>query len=111
MPVILDMKGRQYSGRIFPGPSALILGTQSAPVGKPVDESETPQLKVLGMTDEFVRCVQQGDTLDRLSAALEKGKDDGASAVLAPVSDKKPAAVASKTKSSAKKTKSTTGAS
>lgn len=70
------MKGRQYRGRILPGPTALILGAHALPVGKVVEETATPQLKVLGITDEFAQCERTGSTLDRLSAALEKGQED-----------------------------------
>lgn len=76
------MKGRQYHGRIYPGPTALILGTQMMPpVGKSSAASSNdagtnsnnnknntksnPQVKVLGMTDEFARCLrQEGHALD-----------------------------------------------
>lgn len=104
------MKGRQYQGRIFPGPSALILETLAAPVGKVVAEESsetTPQLKVVGMTDEFVRCVQQeGSALDRLSGILEEGNEDiAAAATIRSVSDKKLAGSTSKSKRSSRKTK------
>jgi hypothetical protein len=71
--VILDMKGRQYHGRIYPGPTALVLGTHFGPVGRPTDAEESQQLRVLGMTDEFCRMTQTGNALDQLSAALEQG--------------------------------------
>eukprot|EP00977_Amphora_coffeiformis_P023357 scaffold13100_cov132-Amphora_coffeaeformis.AAC.2 len=110
MEVILDMKGRQYQGRIFPGPTALILGTTTPGIGRVVDETEnnnTQQLKVLGMTDEFVRCVQQGDALDRLSATLEQGDDAGqTSTVVAPTATGTTTTSTVKAKRSAKKAKS-----
>uniref|UniRef100_A0A7S3LF37 Uncharacterized protein n=1 Tax=Amphora coffeiformis TaxID=265554 RepID=A0A7S3LF37_9STRA len=108
--VILDMKGRQYQGRIFPGPTALILGTTTPGIGRVVDETEnnnTQQLKVLGMTDEFVRCVQQGDALDRLSATLEQGDDAGqTSTIVAPTATSTTTTSTVKAKRSAKKAKS-----
>ena len=86
--VILDMRGRQYHGRLYPGPTALILETPGAPVGKQQPNNDDPesslqqqqQLKVIGVTDEFVRCEeQQGDIMERLSATYEQGggDDDG----------------------------------
>lgn len=124
--VILDMKGRQYQGRIFPGTTALILGTNTVTpsFGRVIDESclenninttQQQQLKVLGMTDEFVRCVQQGDALDRLSATLEHGAgDDSGKAIVVMSTSNTTASTTTtttttstvKTKRSTKKTKS-----
>ena len=75
------MRGRQYHGRIYPGPTALLLETPAAPVGKQQqsnnddnESSSLQQLKVIGVTDEFVRCEeQQGDIMQRLSATYEQG--------------------------------------
>lgn len=88
--VVLDMKGRQYIGRILPGPTALILEAHAFPnsKGTPEDE-ETSHLKVLGITDEFAQCERTGSTLDRLSAALEQG-DNNEGAVVKNTNDDVP---------------------
>ena len=113
--VILDMRGRQYHGRIYPGPTALILETPAAPVGKqqPNEENESSsslqQLKVIGVTDEFVRCEeQQGDIMQRLSATYEQGgvEEDGVNETV-----KKTTVSSAKSTASARKKAKTTTAS
>lgn len=106
------MRGRQYHGRFYPGPTALILETPGAPVGKQLQqkhEAEHPQLKVLGITDEFVRCEeQQGSILERLAATYEKGgeDDENADTTTAPTKKTPIAHVKSTSASSRKKAKS-----
>lgn len=73
--VVLDLKGKQYSGELLPGPCALILETDNTTyLGN--DDSvdlEPTYLRVINFTDEFVQCERIESALDRLSAAFEQG--------------------------------------
>jgi hypothetical protein len=65
--VILDLKGKQYRGRIFPGPTALVLSVVTSKQG---DDSK-PYLKVDAITDEFVRLQALGESMDRFQAKTD----------------------------------------
>ena len=58
--VILDLKGRQYHGRIYPGPSALLLSYVHPKVGE--SDNGTAMLRVEGLTNEFCRLTEVGES-------------------------------------------------
>ena len=62
--VTLDLKGTQYAGRIYPGPTALVL----AAVHNNNNNGEPPYLKVEGMTDEFCSLTKIGDAMTQMNA-------------------------------------------
>lgn len=62
--VTLDLKGTQYAGRIYPGPTALVL----AAVHNNNNNGEPPYLKVEGMTDEFCSLTKIGDVMTQMNA-------------------------------------------
>jgi hypothetical protein len=67
--VILDLKGTQYTGSIFPGPTALVLAV--------INNSDVdPYLKVEGITDEFCSLVKTGDAMAKMNAAVQQGMVD-----------------------------------
>ena len=66
------MKGRLYRGHIHPGPTALILATQSSTTSGNQPEAP-PHLKVVGITDEYATLVSKKRGRDCLSA--EGGED------------------------------------
>jgi hypothetical protein len=68
--VILDLKGCQYRGRIFPGPTAMILTAvqKRGVVGQ--------QLKMDGVTDEFCRLTKTGDSMAKLDGVVQGDMQD-----------------------------------
>jgi hypothetical protein len=68
--VILDLKGCQYRGRIFPGPTAMILTAvqKRGVVGQ--------QLKMDGVTDEFCRLTKTGDSMAKLTGVVQGDMKD-----------------------------------
>ncbi|GKY96444.1 hypothetical protein MPSEU_000603900 [Mayamaea pseudoterrestris] len=66
--VILDLKGKQYRGRIFPGPTAMVLSVSS--------KTDVPQLKVEAVTDEFVRLQTIGKSMDKFQAKTVGDMDE-----------------------------------
>jgi hypothetical protein len=72
-PVILDLKGCQYSGTLYPGPTAMVLAlvnNNNNLNGNNSNEKKDPQLKVDGMTNEFCRLVRTGDAMAKLNATV-----------------------------------------
>jgi hypothetical protein len=70
--VTLDLKGCQYQGRIYPGPTALVL---SAAKSKSKDDNDS-MLKVDGITDEFCHLVKIGNGIDMLTAVTHGRVND-----------------------------------
>ncbi len=68
--VILDLKGCQYRGRIFPGPTAMILTAvhKRGVVGQ--------QLKMDGVTDEFCRLTKTGDSMAKFDGVVQGDMQD-----------------------------------
>lgn len=64
--VTLDLKGFQYHGTIHPGPTALV-----------VSVLKSGELKVDGMTDEFVTLKQTQDIMAKLNAVVKGDMDEG----------------------------------
>jgi hypothetical protein len=62
--VTLDLKGTQYAGRIYPGPTALVL----AAVHNNSNGGEPSYLKVEGMTDEFCSLTKIGNAMTQMNA-------------------------------------------
>ena len=58
------MKGCQYKGSIFPGPTAMVLSMNQK-------KREQPQFKVDGITDEFCRLVRTGDAMAKFDAVVQ----------------------------------------
>lgn len=69
--VILDLKGTQYTGKIFPGPTALVLVVTNSTNG-----AADPYLKVEGITDEFCSLVKTGDAMAKMNAAVQDAMED-----------------------------------
>lgn len=77
LAVILDLKGCQYRGRLFPGPTAMVLSVVHKKVGAVGGSSSaTQQLKVDGMTDEFCRLHKTGDALAKFDAIVQGDMND-----------------------------------
>jgi hypothetical protein len=66
--VMLDLKGTQFTGKLFPGPTALLLAVTTSST---VDGN--PYLKVEGITDEFCSLVKTGDAMAKMNAAVQRG--------------------------------------
>jgi hypothetical protein len=65
--ILLDLKGHQYQGSILPGPTAMI-----------VSLIKGQQLRVEGVTDEFVPMVQTSDVMAKFDAVVTGAQlDDG----------------------------------
>lgn len=82
--VILDLKGMQYTGRLFPGPTALLLSrTMGMSAGNPSKNHnaaedtaiaiDKPYLKVEGITDEFCTLTKTWDAMDKMNAINQFG--------------------------------------
>jgi len=80
--VVLDLKGTQYTGRLFPGPTALVLSlATNSTVGKKASDEEgtaaaEPYLKVDGITDEFCSLTRTGDAMASLGAFSHYEEED-----------------------------------
>lgn len=68
--MLLDLKGRQYRGSIFPGPTAMVLSI----VQKKGDNVQ-PQIRIESVTDEFCRLVKTGEAMDKLQAKVQGDVD------------------------------------
>jgi hypothetical protein len=73
LSVILDLKGCQYRGRLFPGPTAMILTAVQSFQRKGV---ATQQLKIDGITDEFCRLTKTGDSMAKLAGVVHGDMED-----------------------------------
>ena len=83
--VVLDLKGTQYTGRLLPGPTALVLSLAAATNNNFTkrDEATTtaaaaaappePYLKVEGITDEFCSLTKTGDAMAKMNAVNQHG--------------------------------------
>ena len=71
--VTLDLKGCQYRGSLYPGPTALVLTSKLQPFTKSTDDTtaQQPQLKVDGIVDEFCRLVQESDHMATLAGTVK----------------------------------------
>ena len=81
--VVLDLKGCQYRGKLYPGPTVMVLSTVNKKVGESKQErlkhnnkTQQPQLKVDAMTDEFLHLVKTGNAMDMLSAVVQGNMGD-----------------------------------
>lgn len=63
--VTLDIQGTQYAGRIYPGPTAMVL---AAVHNNNNGTEEPPYFKVEGMTDEFCSLTKIGDAMTQMNA-------------------------------------------
>jgi len=76
------LKGTQYTGRLFPGPTALVLSlATNSTVGKKASDEEgtaaaEPYLKVDGITDEFCSLTRTGDAMASLGAFSHYEEED-----------------------------------
>ena len=63
---------------MYPGPTVMVLSTVNKKVGesKQQRQNKKPQLKVDGMTDEFLHLVKTGDAMDMLSAVVHGDMGD-----------------------------------
>ena len=63
---------------MYPGPTVMVLSTVNKKVGesKQQRQNKKQQLKVDGMTDEFLHLVKTGDAMDMLSAVVHGDMGD-----------------------------------
>jgi len=79
--VLLDLKGTQFRGTFFPGPTAMVLSVVQRKVGTsaktdPNQPVKRPKLKVEGMTNEFCRLVKTGKAMEQLQAVVKGDMDE-----------------------------------
>jgi hypothetical protein len=72
--VLLDLKGTLFTGKLLPGPTALIVSVASDTAAATGAMAE-PFLKVEGITDEFCSLTPTGDAMSRMNATVQKGMD------------------------------------
>jgi hypothetical protein len=68
--VILDLKGTQYTGYLYPAPTALIVSLATC------GTDDVAELKIEAMTDEFCSLTKTGDAMAKMSAVFEQGDKD-----------------------------------
>jgi sugar/nucleoside kinase (ribokinase family) len=68
---VLDRKGTLFTGKLLPGPTALIVSVASDAAGSMAE----PFLKVEGITDEFCSLTSTGNAMSRMNATVQKGMD------------------------------------
>ena len=67
----MDLKGTLYEGRIYPGPTALVLASAHS---SSVAGEQPPYFKVEGITDEFCCLTKIGDAMAKMNAVDEFGE-------------------------------------
>jgi hypothetical protein len=71
---VLDLKGTTFTGKLLPGPTALIVSVANGSDAAASAMAE-PFLKVEGITDEFCSLTSTGNAMSRMNATVQKGMD------------------------------------